>query len=288
MSQVVDSDVRYATFSTNGHQNFHFFPYLKIGSNNHVCYCWVLCDGNDKYSNFVSKNIENFLVSADYDYTSLKDKSKEIFPCKIIFKDAFMVCDEKCKELDSKSGTTCTMFAAIPRKKTWRIICANVGKIKCVLYASKGTQELTFCHLPIVWEEEKRIKGAGGDVTRCHFDENDNVISKVDGRINVSRAFGYFDLKDNQKLKPEEQKVICVPHTKNGIITKKDQKFVVLATDELWKVMTEDEVGKFIKHRTGKKKEEISTVCKELIGVAIKRKKGNMTVVIIQIDYKKK
>lgn len=85
------------------------------------------------------------------------------------------------------------------------VYCANVGDSRCV-FADKSdgvlkVQELSYDQKPNIEEEKERIENAGGFVHH----------NRVDGNLNLSRALGDHELKDNPDLPLDQQKVIPVP-----------------------------------------------------------------------------
>jgi serine/threonine protein phosphatase PrpC len=85
------------------------------------------------------------------------------------------------------------------------IVAANVGDSRAMLIRDGRAIELTEDHKPEDPGERSRILDAGGRVLKmgpCH---------RVDGSLNLSRAFGDFALKANRDLPYDRQKVIAVP-----------------------------------------------------------------------------
>ena len=73
------------------------------------------------------------------------------------------------------------------------IYCANAGDSRGVLCNDKKAFALSEDHKPDNQTEKQRIDAAG------HMVED----SRVDGNLALSRAFGDFQYKDNQRLTPE-------------------------------------------------------------------------------------
>ena len=111
---------------------------------------------------------------------------------------------------------------------------------------------LSVDHKPDLPEEKERIEKAGLEVVGDSFEENGELqtiykIKKSEGGlIAVSRAFGDFDYKSNKDLKSEEQGIVCIPDV---TIHKRDpsrDRFLVLACDGVWDVMSNEQVGEFV------------------------------------------
>jgi len=100
-----------------------------------------------------------------------------------------------------------------------RIIISNSGDQRAVLCRGEMAIQLTFDHKPDDPNELLRIQGCGGYVT-----EN----KRVDGVLALSRALGDNDLQPHVTYEPELFFVETVP----------DDKFLILACDGLWDVVT--------------------------------------------------
>merc|ERR1719181_2722738 len=85
------------------------------------------------------------------------------------------------------------------------VVAANVGDSRAMLIREGRAIPLTEDHKPEDPKERNRIMNAGGRVIKmgpCH---------RIDGSLNLSRAFGDFALKANRSLPPDQQKVIAFP-----------------------------------------------------------------------------
>ena len=79
-------------------------------------------------------------------------------------------------------------------------------------------------------EEKERIEKAGGVVTKNN---------RIDGNLNVSRALGDHDLKDNPELEVEEQKVIPNPHIMSAkLLGPSKTPFLIIACDGIWECLS--------------------------------------------------
>ena len=99
-------------------------------------------------------------------------------------------------------------------------------------------------HKPDDPEERKRIYNANGFVEE----------SRVNGMLALSRALGDFEYKGNTALKPIDQAVTCHPDVKT-IKRTKDIKYVLLACDGLWDMMTSEEAIKWCNDKIYKDKD---------------------------------
>ncbi|XVF86702.1 hypothetical protein PTKIN_Ptkin18bG0063200 [Pterospermum kingtungense] len=109
-----------------------------------------------------------------------------------------------------------------------QIIAANCGDSRAVLCRGRQAIPLTFDHRPDRVDEYERITSSGGRILNWG-------CLRVEGILAMSRAIGDLDLK---------QWVISVPEVTFTTRTEKDE-FLILASDGLWDVLSNEEVVKF-------------------------------------------
>ncbi|EGC39845.1 hypothetical protein DICPUDRAFT_44948 [Dictyostelium purpureum] len=111
-----------------------------------------------------------------------------------------------------------------------KVYVANVGDTRVVLGKIVDnkiiTERLTFDHRPVEDSERERIVKAGGTV----------LNGRVNGMLAVSRALG------DSFLNPF---VISEPHLQSFSITK-DDKFLILACDGVWDLVSDEEAVQII------------------------------------------
>lgn len=207
------------------------------------------------------------------------------------------------------------------------VIVGNVGDSRCILVQkidevpdeSKGDKDmddivdavkglsltdstsvaikaLSVDHKPSIPSEKERIEKAGLSVFDETFPGPDGLpitISKVkkseNNMIAMSRAFGDFDYK-NEDLSPENRAIICTPeihiHSRSN-----EDRFLILACDGVFDVMTNEEVGAFVVQKVEaltKSETEctsvLAEVCDALLEECLERKAhDNMSVMIIHL-----
>ncbi|XP_066255092.1 protein phosphatase 1L isoform X1 [Euwallacea similis] len=167
--------------------------------------------------------------------TSYFDKTGLINYEKLIT-DEVLLADERLVEVAKKSmdvaGTT-ALIAVLERNK---LIVANVGDSRGVMCDSKGNAiPLSFDHKPQQMREKKRIREAGGFVTF-------NGVWRVAGILATSRALGDYPLKD-KKL------VIADPDILTFDLKDHRPQFIILASDGLWDIFSNEDAVNFIKER---------------------------------------
>mmetsp|Transcript_20872 Transcript_20872/g.39831 ORF Transcript_20872/g.39831 Transcript_20872/m.39831 type:complete len:395 (-) Transcript_20872:72-1256(-) len=122
-----------------------------------------------------------------------------------------------------------------------RVYVAHVGDSRAVLCSNKTAVQITEDHKPADNEKEaERIKNAGGMI--------DNR-GRIDGGLNVSRAFGDFGYKIDSNLKPADQKVIAIPEI-TEVKLKKGDEFLFMASDGVFDAFENQEVVDILKKGT--------------------------------------
>ncbi|CAL5072475.1 unnamed protein product [Urochloa decumbens] len=105
------------------------------------------------------------------------------------------------------------------------LLVANVGDSRAVLRDAGGAaRQLSVDHEPL--RERAAIESRGGFVTEIHGD-----VPRVDAQLAMSRAFGDGSIKEHISSDPD----VCVEDVGEGA------ELVVVASDGLWKVMSNQE-----------------------------------------------
>ncbi|CAD5190065.1 probable protein phosphatase 2C 44 isoform X1 [Musa acuminata AAA Group] len=133
---------------------------------------------------------------------------------------------ENSKQL-GHGGSTAVTAIVIDGKDLW---IANVGDSRAVVCERGTANQLTIDHEPHA--ERSRIEKQGGFVTTFPGD-----VPRVNGQLAVARAFGDKSLRAHLSSEPD------VRH----IPIDSTIKFVILASDGLWKVMKNKEAVDLIK-----------------------------------------
>ena len=144
---------------------------------------------------------------------------------------AFLETDQAMQQTRMYQDSGSTVAAALLRPSTSRagqrdLFAANAGDARTVVAVHNGTSlqavRLSRDHTPHDPAEAERVRRAGGTVFR----------GRVDGQLAVSRAIGDHSLKRSG--------VSAQPHQHHLPLTS-DHKFVIVACDGLWDVMTDAE-----------------------------------------------
>lgn len=136
-------------------------------------------------------------------------------------------------EAYSGPSAGCTAVVAVVLNK--RLYVANAGDSRCVLCRGKETVSLTHDHKPTDPGEESRIRAAGGYIAE----------GRINGSLNLSRAIGDMDYKQSKDKPAEEQVVTADPDCKDIELTK-DDRFLILACDGIWDILTNEEAVAFV------------------------------------------
>ncbi|XP_040381608.1 probable protein phosphatase 2C 58 [Oryza brachyantha] len=133
-----------------------------------------------------------------------------------------------------------------------RLVVANVGDSRVVACERGGpARQLSVDHEPL--RERAAVEARGGFVTEIHGD-----VPRVDAQLAMSRAFGDRGLKDHISSDPD----VAIEDVGAGAGT----EFVVLASDGLWKVMSNQECVDAVRGTADARK-----AAAELVGEALER-----------------
>ncbi|KAG6482157.1 hypothetical protein ZIOFF_058788 [Zingiber officinale] len=153
---------------------------------------------------------------------------------------------EKTAEL-GRGGSTAVTAILINGS---RLVVANVGDSRAVLSKNGVAIQLSVDHEPSM--DREMVEEKGGFVSNIPGD-----VPRVDGQLAVTRAFGDGSLKKHLSSEPH-----VVDETVDD-----DTEFLILASDGLWKVMSNQEAVDFIKEA-----KDPQTAAKNLTEEAVARK----------------
>ncbi|KAG6397804.1 hypothetical protein SASPL_139252 [Salvia splendens] len=133
---------------------------------------------------------------------------------------------EKAKDL-GKGGSTAVTAILINCRK---LVVANVGDSRAVICKNGVAKQLSIDHEPE--RERDTIENKGGFVTKFPGD-----VPRVDGQLAVARAFGDKTIKDHLSSEPD-----VIVETIDD-----ETEFMILASDGVWMVMSNEEAVKCIR-----------------------------------------
>ncbi|CAJ1336909.1 unnamed protein product, partial [Effrenium voratum] len=163
---------------------------------------FAVCDGHGGSS--VSERLPELLQAALLEHCAAGITREAV-------EAAFVQADTQLREEDvgDRCGSTCVCGLVWPNGDGYRVLLANLGDSRGLLYRARGDWEHlaeTCDHKPDIPFEKKRIRAAGGYV----LPKDDESPARLDGVLAMSRAFGNFRFKDDG-LAPGERKVSSVP-----------------------------------------------------------------------------
>jgi serine/threonine protein phosphatase PrpC len=151
---------------------------------------------------------------------------------------------------------------------------ANVGDSRAILVGTRGSEPvpLTWDHKASVDEERARIESMGGDI-KWMGDSHDGAYV-INGNMSLSRAIGDRDEKPVISATPTIQKF------RRNLAS---DRFVVLASDGLWDVMSSEQVAAYVSEALDKGGSE-SEIATRLAHSAVEAgSDDNVSVVILML-----
>uniref|UniRef100_A0A0C9S216 protein-serine/threonine phosphatase n=1 Tax=Wollemia nobilis TaxID=56998 RepID=A0A0C9S216_9CONI len=178
------------------------------------------------------------------------------------------------------SGPTSGSTACVALIRDSQLIVANAGDSRCVLSRKGQAYNLSRDHKPELENERERILKAGGFIH----------AGRVNGSLNLARAIGDMEFKQNKFLPAEYQIVTASPDI-NVVDICADDEFIVLACDGVWDVMSSQQVVDFVNENINNDS-KLSVVCEKLLAqclapsTALGEGCDNMTIIIVQLKSK--
>lgn len=164
---------------------------------------------------------------------------------KDVLENSFKIVNESfLGELEDGGTTAC--FSVLINNTLW---VANAGDSRCIIISKDGKIRFaTVDHKPDSPGEKARIIAADHTVEITTELSNGKRISvpRVDGNLACSRSIGDSDMKDFG-VPAEKQAVTCLPDVFSCEMGVGDT--VVLASDGLWDVMSNEQVAEFVMKR---------------------------------------
>jgi len=179
---------------------------------------------------------------------------------------------------DDGSAAIFTVALYDDEKKTYKLLNGNVGDSRTVLARKEGNGfsavTCTHDHKPTDELERRRIEAAGGSVQ----------LSRVDGQLALSRAFGDRMLKVPMEFPRENRKVSANPDFITVNATTGD--FLLMACDGIYEgdIFTRESVIQWVVEKM-KEINDPAMVCAKLLDECLARgSRDNMSAMIIQFE----
>ncbi|KAL3844073.1 hypothetical protein ACJIZ3_001476 [Penstemon smallii] len=173
------------------------------------------------------------------------------------------------------SGPTSGSTACVAVIRENKLVVANAGDSRCVISRNGQAYNLSRDHKPDLEIERERILKAGGFIH----------AGRVNGSLNLARAIGDMEFKQNKFLPAEKQVVTADPDI-NIVELCDDDEFIVLACDGIWDCMSSQQLVDFIREQL-KSENKLSVVCEKVLDRCLAPSTAgegcdNMTMILVQ------
>ncbi|MBA0594329.1 hypothetical protein Gorai_011238 [Gossypium raimondii] len=182
------------------------------------------------------------------------------------------------------SGPTSGSTACVAILRNNQLVVANAGDSRCVISRKGQAYNLSRDHKPDLEAEKERILKAGGFIH----------AGRVNGSLNLSRAIGDMEFKQNKLLPAEKQTVSANPDI-NTVELCDDDDFLVLACDGIWDCMSSQMLVDFIHEQLrssellhAMQETKLSVICERVLdrclapSTATGEGCDNMTMILVQ------
>ncbi|KAF7083906.1 hypothetical protein CFC21_087638 [Triticum aestivum] len=173
-------------------------------------------------------------------------------------------------------GPTCGSTACVALIRNNQLVVANAGDSRCVISRAGQAYNLSRDHKPELVAERERILKAGGFIR----------MGRINGSLNLARAIGDMEFKQNKFLPPEKQIVTSNPDI-NVVELCNEDDFLVLACDGIWDCMSSQQLVDFI-HEHIHTESSLSAVCERVLDRCLAPSTmggdgcDNMTMILVQ------
>jgi serine/threonine protein phosphatase PrpC len=219
--------------------------------------------GGKLVSKFLKDNMPKFFVSKFKKNLFVKDSHMRKYISKVYNSLHDSLTEEHPRAIVHCGSTACIGMQYLDTTGKNKLWISNVGDsraIKC--NGNNIAEQLSLDHKPNSLEEKKRIESLGGKI------EFDGVDWRIKG-LSLSRAFGDLDCKPFVSYEPQIY---------NYDINQND-KFLVLACDGLWDVLSNQDVVEYVNELVNNKFK--GNYSKELAEYAIKKGSlDNVSVIV--------
>jgi serine/threonine protein phosphatase PrpC len=185
--------------------------------------------GGKDVSKYLKENLPNYFTNKYIKYhitNSIKFKKY----IEKVFDHIQIKLEKRFKNLAYNIGSTALIIIFYKKQGKINYYVANTGDCRAVVCNNSNMSiPLTKDHKPHLFEEKARIEKLGGEIY------NDGYDWRI-GDLSVSRAFGDMDASPYVTHKPQLFKYNL----------RKNDKFLVLACDGLWDVITNQDATNFV------------------------------------------
>ncbi len=227
------------------------------------CHFFAVYDGHggDRVSNYLQLYLKDTIKNE-----LMSNNTRDMKQC---LKNAFDKINNNLNSVISAFTGSTALVCIIAGKE---IYVANVGDSRAILNKGSSVIEITRDHKPDDLEEQRLITRKGG---RVEIDQYG--IPRVNGVLSLSRAIGDKYLQNHISNEPDIKSFDLTP----------ENKFIVIATDGLWDVFTNEEVNHIIFTHFDKSisiRKSLNTIGNILLSNARIRGSGdNITIIIVSL-----
>ena len=224
--------------------------------------------GGDEMSTYLQSNLAKI-----YKQNLLLNKGNIILSLKNAFLDAD---DEMRGQINIEGlGSTGTLVHIVGGlDNNLDVYSANVGDSRVSLISPEHIIRLSYDHRTTDEKEKKRILESGMEI----------IDNRICGTLMLTRIFGNYEYKEENENDDRNinnnKGLICVPFiSKINIDLSIENQFLILASDGIWDVLTEEEIQNIIK-----KCHDTQTICSIIIKKCLENEAwDNMSVFAVKL-----
>ena len=219
--------------------------------------------GGDEMSSYLQANLAKI-----YKQNLLLNKGNIILSLKNAFHDAD---DEMREQLNIEGlGSTGTLVHIVKGLgPSLEVYSANVGDSRVSLISPEHIIRLSCDHRTTDEKEKKRILEAGMEI----------IDDRICGTLMLTRIFGNYEYKEESE-KDNNTGLICEPFiSKINIDLNIENQFLILASDGIWDILTEEDIQNIIK-----KYQDTQKICSVIIKKCLENEAwDNMSVFAVKL-----
>ena len=224
--------------------------------------------GGDEMSAYLQNNLAKI-----YKQNLLLNKGNIILSLKNAFHDAD---DEMRGQLNIEGlGSTGSLVHLVKNNFSDELVVysANVGDSRVSLISQEHIIRLSYDHRTSDEKEKKRILESGMDI----------IDDRICGTLMLTRIFGnyeYKEEKDEKNSENENKGLICEPFiSKINIDPNIENQFLIIASDGVWDILTEEDIQKIIQ-----KYQDTQKICSIIIKKCLENEAwDNMSVFAVKL-----
>ncbi|KAF5466877.1 hypothetical protein F2P56_016760 [Juglans regia] len=172
-------------------------------------------------------------------------------------------------------GPNCGSTACVAIFRKNQLVVANAGDSRCVISKKGQAYNLSKDHKPDLEIEKDRILKAGGFIQ----------YGRVNGSLNLARAIGDVEFKQNKHMPAEKQIITAFPDITTVELCD-DDEFLVLACDGIWDCLSSQQLVDYVREQL-KTDSKLSVICERVFDRCLAPSAGgegcdNMTMILVQ------